>query len=139
MIALDSDVLSDLFAGRPDYVQNLRGVPPVGLAVPVVVVEESLRGWLAEIQQASTGRARRPLADAYEELKKSVQAFGKANILPFTPIADTQFKAWRAAGVRIGTRDLRIAAITHTHPAKLITRNRKDFSQVPNLDVEYWN
>jgi predicted nucleic acid-binding protein len=33
---------------------------------------------------------------------------------------------------------LRIAAICVAHSATLISRNRRDFDQVPGLMVEYW-
>jgi len=34
--------------------------------------------------------------------------------------------------------DLKIAAIVLVHGAKLLSRNLKDFRQIPNLDVEDW-
>ena len=40
--------------------------------------------------------------------------------------------------VSIGTLDLKIAAITLAHDAVLLSRNRKDFEQVPGLKFENW-
>jgi tRNA(fMet)-specific endonuclease VapC len=42
------------------------------------------------------------------------------------------------AKVRIGTMDIRIAAIALSHDALLISRNLRDFRKVPNLRVEDW-
>lgn len=35
--------------------------------------------------------------------------------------------------------DLRIAAICVSHATKLVTRNLRDFAQVPDLAFEVWN
>ena len=34
--------------------------------------------------------------------------------------------------------DLKIAAIALQHDAMVLTRNQRDFEQVPNLDIEDW-
>jgi tRNA(fMet)-specific endonuclease VapC len=39
---------------------------------------------------------------------------------------------------KIGRADLLIAAITLANKATLVTRNTKDFRQVPGLQVENW-
>ena len=44
----------------------------------------------------------------------------------------------RASKVRVSTHDLRIAAICIDHAATLVSRNRRDFDQVPGLSVQYW-
>ena len=40
--------------------------------------------------------------------------------------------------VRIGTMDLKIAAIALVHEAVLITRNVSDFVKVPGLRAQDW-
>ena len=49
-----------------------------------------------------------------------------------------EFRRLRKAGLRIGTMDLRIAAIAMAHGALLISRNLVDFQKVPGLRVEDW-
>jgi tRNA(fMet)-specific endonuclease VapC len=44
----------------------------------------------------------------------------------------------RAARIRIGTCDLKIASICLVDGATLLSRNLADFTQVPSLHVENW-
>jgi tRNA(fMet)-specific endonuclease VapC len=53
------------------------------------------------------------------------------------PCAD-QFEKLRAAKIRIGTMDLKIAATALVHDALLLSANLRDFERVPGLRVEDW-
>ena len=44
-----------------------------------------------------------------------------------------------APKIRVGTMDLKIAAITLALNATLLTRNMVDFGKVPDLRVEDWS
>lgn len=51
----------------------------------------------------------------------------------------SQFERLRQAKIRIGTKDLRIAAICLATGATLLTRNLRHFEQVPGLIAEDWS
>ncbi len=59
-------------------------------------------------------------------------------MLPFDASAGTVFDQLKASKVRIGTMDLRIAATALAHNLVVVTRNARDFAQVPGLVIEDW-
>jgi tRNA(fMet)-specific endonuclease VapC len=52
--------------------------------------------------------------------------------------AATEFARLLSPRLRIGTMDLKIAAIALTQDATVLTKNLKDFGRVPGLRVEDW-
>src|SRR5271163_1413086 len=103
--------------------------------IPIVAVEETMRGWLAAI--AKERLARRQVA-AYRELSSLFEFFATFPIAPFDQAAADLFESLQAARVRIATRDLKIAAITLTSNDLLLTANRRDVEKVPGLRFENW-
>ena len=59
-------------------------------------------------------------------------------MLPFDDEAAATFDALESLRLRIGTMDLKIAAICLAHDATLLTRNLVDFEKVPGLKAENW-
>jgi tRNA(fMet)-specific endonuclease VapC len=105
------------------------------MAVAVITLEEQMRGWLAEI-----GRHHDPHRQiiAYAKFQRQVEIFAHWTILPWDAESTGLFLNFRRQGVRIGSMDLKIACITLAHDATLLTRNTRDFAQVPNLRLENW-
>lgn len=89
---------------------------------------------------AYAARARRnaDLIQAYSRLEKHLRPYCTTRILSFDDSAAVHFQALKSAKLRIGTMDLRIAAIALAHGAMLLTRNVQDFLCVPGLKVEDW-
>lgn len=139
MIAFDSDVVTRILAGDPRFVSRAALIDAREHAVPVVVMEEVLRGRLNAVRQAEAHRGRLGLPDAYRLFSEAVKDFQRLAILPYSDEAESLFRQWRAERVRVPTHDLRIAAICVAYPATLVSRNRRDFDQVPGLSVEYWD
>lgn len=59
--------------------------------------------------------------------------------MDFDEQAQTVFQRLHAQRMRIGTLDLRIAAIALSREATLVTRNRQDFAGIPALNIEDWS
>lgn len=53
-------------------------------------------------------------------------------------ILDTDHMVVRRQKIRLGTMDLKIAAIALIHDSTLLSANLRDFQQVPNLRAEDW-
>ena len=138
MIAFDTDVLTEVLLGDATYVARAAAIPLHEQAVPVIVLEEILRGQLNIIRQAEAGRASISLARAYELFEETFTDFRRLRILSYTAQAEALYQEWRRQGIRLATHDLRIAAVCAAHAAKLISRNRRDFERDPGLVTEFW-
>ena len=138
MMAFDTDVLTEILLGNPTMIGRAAPIPPPEPGVPVVVIEEIIRGRLQVIRQAEAGRAGVSLSYAYELFEETLRDVQQLTVLSNAPQADDLYRQWRHECIRIGTHDLRIAAICVAHAATLISRNRRDFTRVPGLRVEFW-
>ena len=135
VFVLDSDHVTLHQRGHPGVVSQVREIPAESVFSTVITFEEQMRGWLAVIR-----RAREPddLARAYQRLLAAHTYFCRVSLLAFSERAASEFQALKQAGVRIGTQDLRIAAIVRVSGGTLVTRNRSDFSRVPGLRLVDW-
>jgi tRNA(fMet)-specific endonuclease VapC len=137
--ALDTDVWSDLVNRVPQVVVRTAVIPADRQVVPVVVAEEALRGQLAGVRAAQAHAKPAVLVRAYAFLHETLDLLREVRVLPYTTEADDLFRQWRSQGIRIGTRDLRIAAVAVAHGATLVTRTARDFRLVPGLSLDVWS
>jgi len=134
---LNTDCLSVWQRNHPMMVQRVK-VNAENLAVTIVTVEEVIRGWFNVIRQASEPSQADKLVLAYTRLWDTLDVFTNLNILKFDQNASTIYTEFFRQRIRIGTQDLRIAAIVLANNAILVTRNNRDFSHVPDLVQEDW-
>ena len=74
----------------------------------------------------------------YDRLVKLIKFFACFPILGFDDKAAAEFNRLRKQKIRIGTMDLKIAAIALVNDALLLSGNSRDFRQVSGLRVENW-
>ncbi|MFM9963226.1 MAG: type II toxin-antitoxin system VapC family toxin [Planctomycetaceae bacterium] len=137
MLVLDTDHISILERlESPERMPLVRRLERSGLPVTTTIVsyEEQSRGWLAYVARA---RSKTDQLDAYRRLAKHLEAYRSLTVLDFDSPAFDRYQSLKQE-VSIGTLDLKIAAITLIHDAVLLSRNLKDFEQVPGLKVEDW-
>src|SRR5438270_9396237 len=123
MVLLDSDHMSLLQRGGAEghrIKQRLGDLPPKEVATTIVNYEEQMRGWLARLARATT--LDRQVSD-YRELKILLQRYCSVPVVDFDTEAATQFELLKRTPVRIGSMDLKIAAIALAREATLLTRN----------------
>jgi tRNA(fMet)-specific endonuclease VapC len=106
-VRLDTDHVSLHERGHLPLRARLASFPPEEVAVSIVTVEEMLRGRLAILARRSEGEAR---VHAYTKLLETVRFFSTIPVVPFALACEQQFQALRAMRLRVGSRDLRIAA-----------------------------
>jgi tRNA(fMet)-specific endonuclease VapC len=71
-------------------------------------------------------------------LAQVLQDFMEALVIPFDAAAAVVFEGLVSQRVRVGTMDLRIAAIALSREMVLVTRDMSDFRKVPGLHIEHW-
>jgi tRNA(fMet)-specific endonuclease VapC len=139
MILLDTDHLSVLTDGRHSrhgpLVARLAGSPDQDIRLPIVAVEEQLRGWLAHIHGMKDPAKQ---VGAYARLEAFLSHLRPGPFAPFDDRAAAEFRRLRAARLRVGSQDLKIASIALVQDALLLSANLRDYRLVPSLRVEDW-
>lgn len=137
MLVLDTNHVSELTyrtAAGLRLIQKL-DLTNEDAAVTAINVEESLRGWLAEIRRRTDPRTQ---IAAYQRLIRQVEVFASWLVLPWDEDAANHFDSLKSLRQQVGTQDLKIACICLAHDATLLTRNLADFKPIPGLRVENW-
>lgn len=135
MRILDTDTLSAFHRGRAEVIARYSSVPLALRAITAITVEEVLRGRFAQINQAKKPEK---LIQAYDFLCDAVYKLSRIRVLRFDEDAAAQYELIKRFRSRVGTLDLRIAAIVLSHQGVLITANQNHFQQIPNLVTEDW-
>ena len=139
MVVLDTDHITLLErASSPAanrLLSRLHRIAAEEVATTIVSYEEQTCGWLAYLAKAKTLDGH---INAYQKLKIHLRNCCRISVLDFDNDAAREFQTLRNARIRIGTLDLRIAAIALANQATVLTRNSVDFLQIPGLSVEDW-
>ena len=122
-------------AARP-LETRLSEVPEDEVVTCVIVFEEQMRGWMAQIAKMRTGsQFLRP----YASLAATLDIYCSMTVLPFDEVAAAHFDDLKRQRIRLGTQDLKIAAIALANNTSVLTMNTRDFSRVPTLRFEDWS
>lgn len=139
MIIFDTDCLSLL--DRENTLEssvlrnNLERFAPEEIYTTIITFEENMRGWLAFVARSRTADQQ---IYAYGKLHRFLESYRDTQVLDYDEKAAEVFQDFKSQKIRVGTMDLKIAAIAVSQNAILVSRNLSDFLQVPNLTVEDW-
>jgi tRNA(fMet)-specific endonuclease VapC len=133
---LDTDHVSLFQRGHPQITNRLAKVASTELSITIITLEEQLRGRFQMTRQASSPSE---LIFAYQNLHVTFDSLKSFSILDFSPAASNIYASLASQKIRIGTQDLRIAAIALSVEGIIVTRNQRDFGKVPNLMIEDWS
>jgi len=135
MYLLNTDHISLFQRNHPQVTARILATASNELATTIVTYEEQMWGRLNRIRQAKQDEA---IVRAYHNLQQTLTFFQKIGIVGMDIQAQGIFRELKSQKIRVGTQDLRIAAIALKYQAVLVTRNKRDFARVPSLILEDW-
>jgi tRNA(fMet)-specific endonuclease VapC len=139
MFVLDTDHLGILQRQTaPQFGNLMRRIsqyPEASFFVTIVSFHEQVLGWNAYLARAKDSSG---IVRGYRKLEGILGDFARSQVLSYASAAADVFEELKKQRNRVGTMDLRIAAIALASGMTVLTRNIVDFGRVPNLSVEDW-
>ena len=140
VFVLDTDHYSLFERGHPQIIARFLTIPSHELCITVITAEEKIRGRLAYIRTVSSKqKSDEEQLEAYRWFRETIETIRDFAILDYTAQAHAIFQSLQQQKIRIGSQDLRMAAITLSVGGILATRNQIDFGQIPDLITEDWS
>jgi tRNA(fMet)-specific endonuclease VapC len=132
----DTDHISLWQRQHDPIIQKIDAIGVGNITITIITVEEQFRGRLDMIRRADSESKR---IAAYEWMRETTLFFSQiSQVLAWSPEAERCHIKLKQQRVRIGAQDLRIAAIALAAGGTVVTRNQRDFGQVPGLPIDDW-
>ena len=138
LFILDTDSASLFLAGNQQLIHRVtQAVPDV--VTTIVTVQELFNGWAGRVNDPAEANN---LVRIYGKLWQTTEFLKTIEILTFSELANIYHQKLilehKVLAKKRLEKDMRIAAIALSVSGTIITRNHKDFSQVPDLKIEDW-
>ena len=134
---LDTDILSLLWRNHEKVVARVIAVGAEPMAITLVTYIEVLRGRFASVFTAANAAELDLAADA---LAKSRKKLDELRVVEFNSSVSKRFDELRTNKrlKKMGRPDLLNACFALVYGATLVTRNTKDYANVPGLKLDNW-
>ncbi|MGI0481273.1 type II toxin-antitoxin system VapC family toxin [Geminocystis sp. CENA526] len=119
-----------------NILKKLMAVENPRIAVTIITYEEQVRGRLLFIAKAKNTEQQ---LLGYQGLQNLLINYQSIIVIPFKYEAIIEYQKLRKKYPRLGSMDLKIASITITNNAILLTRNNQDFTKITELKIEDWS
>ena len=133
---LDTDHVSLILCNHPQVVTKAQQHQT---HITIITVQELFNGWVGKINDPSNIH---DLPILYTKLWTTVRFLQTVEILNFTPEADNCLKFLLKGNPHLRKnrlqKDIRIAAIALSLNAIVVTRNQRDFKQIPQINIVDW-
>lgn len=140
LFILDTDhfTLLEWNAGEAQHrlLNRMSPVSPSEIFTTIITYEEQTSGWMAYAARARTTTQQ---IEAYSKLERHLDIYRPVQVLGFDEPAGRIFEQLKQLRLRVGSMDMKIAAIALANQATLLTRNLKDFNRIPDLQIEDWS
>ncbi|MDZ8261001.1 type II toxin-antitoxin system VapC family toxin [Nostoc sp. ChiQUE01b] len=135
---IDTDQASLFLAGNKSIIAQV-ATHSNNVAITVITVQELFNGWTGRLNDPAQANN---LAHLYTKLWETTEFFKVITVFNFDKNAENRYQILRQSSKALAKKriekDLRIASIALAQNATIVTRNYKDFSQIPNLKIENW-
>jgi tRNA(fMet)-specific endonuclease VapC len=139
LLILDTDHVSLVLRGHPEVVEHLKQTSAQP-STTIITVQEIFNGWVGELNQPNAKP--KMILDHYHHLYLAMVLLKRLAILEFDAPAFDRYEDLLTQNPNLRKKrlqkDIRIAAIALSLDATVVTRNRRDFEQVPGLKIEDW-
>ncbi len=135
---LDTDHASLFLAGNKSITAQV-AKRSNNVAITIVTVQELFNGWVGRLNNPAQAKK---VTQLYTKLWETTEFIKVITVLNFDENAEDCYQMLRQSSKNLAKnkieKDLKIACIALTQNATIVTRNYKDFSQIPNLKIDNW-
>ena len=138
LFILDTDSASLFLAGNKQLIHRVTQEVS-NVVTTIVTVQELFNGWAGRVNDPAEANN---LVRIYGRLWQTTEFLKTIEILTFSELANIYHQKiileHKILAKKRLEKDMRIAAISLSVSGTIITRNHKDFLQVPDLKIEDW-